>query len=159
MIHELIGSAAVIASLESRTKDEAIAEMVRAARAHGLVTEKAARIVLRKVREREQLGSTGIGNGIAVPHVKLDPAADARVPGVAMVLARSVDGLDYDAVDGRPVHTLFLIVAPSTAAEAHLRVLKWVSTLARNADFRRFVQNCETEAKIRDLLREMTGPA
>lgn len=156
MITELIGSAVVVERLDASDKDDAIAEMIRAARQHGLVGERAATIVLQKVRERERLGSTGIGNGIAVPHVKLDPIEDAKVEKVAMVLARSPAGLDYDAVDGRPVHTLFLIVAPATAADEHLAVLRWVSTLARNADFRRFILDCDGEVEIRDLLREMS---
>ncbi|MHC5071994.1 MAG: PTS sugar transporter subunit IIA, partial [Planctomycetota bacterium] len=61
------------------------------------------------------------------------------------------------AIDGQPVHTLFLVMGPANDPEGHLQALRWVSTLARNADFRRFVLSAETEAEIRDLLEEMSN--
>ena len=76
-----------------------------------------------------------------------------------MALARSQEGIEYQAIDGRSVQTLFLIVAPSDQAEAHLEALRWISTLARNADFRRFVLSAAGADEIRELLREMSAPA
>lgn len=155
MISELIDNAVLLASLSATAKDGALVEMVGAATEHAGLDSKAAEVVLAKLRAREEVGSTGIGNGIAVPHAKV-PADEAPVDKVSLVLALSKDGLEYDAVDGRPVHTLFLIIAPEDSGDQHHTVLRWVSTLARNADFRRFVLDCETPESIRELLVEMT---
>jgi PTS system nitrogen regulatory IIA component len=107
--------------------------------------------VRKKIIERENLGSTGIGNGIAVPHVK-----DRGIERISLVLARSNDGIDFAAVDGRDVNTVFTIFAPEDHADEHLQILRWISVLARNADFRSFVRNASGEAEIRDLLHEMS---
>jgi mannitol/fructose-specific phosphotransferase system IIA component (Ntr-type) len=85
-----------------------------------------------------------------VPHVKLD-----TIQQTSIVLARSQDGIEFEAIDGRPVHTVFLILAPAAAAEEHLHLLRWISGLARSADFRRFLGQAKDEAEIRELLREM----
>lgn len=154
MIEELIESAVVVECLESTDKNSALREIVQAMIAADAVAEQAADEIGRKVSAREAKGSTGIGHGIAVPHVKL---ADA--PGLVLALARSQAGLDYQAIDGQPVHTIFFIVANEDRTEDHLAALRWVSTLARNADFRRFVLSAPGEAQIRDLLREMSAPA
>jgi mannitol/fructose-specific phosphotransferase system IIA component (Ntr-type) len=159
MIAELIDNAVLLASLSATSKDAALVEMVGAATQHAGLDAAAAEVVLTKLRAREEVGSTGIGNGIAVPHAKVGAGDGVTVERVALVLALSRDGLEYDAVDGRPVHTLFLIVAPEDSGDQHHTVLRWVSTLARNADFRRFVLDCETPEAIRELLVEMTEDA
>jgi mannitol/fructose-specific phosphotransferase system IIA component (Ntr-type) len=150
MIQSLIDSALILEALAATSKQEAIDEILTASTEAGRVTKANAAKVRDKIVEREARGSTGIGNGVAVPHVKLDTIEDT-----AIVLARSPDGIEYEAIDGRPVHTVFLILAPADAAEEHLQLLRWISGLARNADFRRFLGQAKDEAEIRDLLREM----
>lgn len=153
MIPKLIESTLILSSLSTSDKDGALDEILAAAVAEGRLAKKLLAPVRKKMVERERLGSTGIGNGIAVPHVK-----HAGIERVEMVLARSESGIDYAAVDGRAVHTIFMILAPEVAPDDHLKLLRWVSSLARSADFRRFVMQAEGEAEIRELLREM-GPA
>lgn len=154
MIEELIQSTVILEALASVDKEAALDEMLQGLVAAGRVGEENVSQIVERLREREALGSTGIGNGVAVPHVKTD-----RVASVAMALARSAEGIEYQAIDGRSVRTFFLIVAPADQADAHLEALRWISTLARNADFRRFVLLAESADEIRDLLREMSGPA
>ncbi len=146
----VVESAMVLETLEAATKDDAIDEILAAVVAAGRLTKARATKIRKKIAEREELGSTGIGNGVAVPHVKVEGVTETL-----MVLGRSVTGIDYDSVDGRPVHTVFFLVAPKDAAESHLRLLRWISGLARNPDFRRFVQSARSEADIRALLRQM----
>jgi mannitol/fructose-specific phosphotransferase system IIA component (Ntr-type) len=152
MISALIESAVIIQSLVSSTKEGALAEMMEAMVAARRVLQKDAPPIAKQLREREVLGTTGIGNGVAVPHVK-----SALVAQLSLLVARSAVGIDYQAIDGKPVHTVFLIVAPADQAEQHLKALRWISTLARSADFRRFVLSAKTDADIRDLLREMSS--
>lgn len=153
MIRNLIDSALILEDLAAGSRDDAIDEMLVAAVAAGRLTKGKRANVRKRLLERETLGSTGIGNGVAVPHVKLDAVSETL-----MVLARSSAGLDYCAVDGRPVHSVFLVVAPKDATTEHLQLLRWISGLARNADFRRFLKSADGEREIRDLLVEM-GPA
>ncbi|MGA1608039.1 MAG: PTS sugar transporter subunit IIA [Planctomycetota bacterium] len=150
MIQALIDSALILQALVATSKQEAIDEILDATTAAGLIPAAVATTVGQKIAEREARGSTGIGNGVAVPHVKLD-----TIQQTSIVLARSQDGIEYEAIDGRPVHTVFLILAPANAAEEHLQLLRWISGLARNADFRRFLGQAKDETEIRDLLCEM----
>ncbi|MEM6453821.1 MAG: PTS sugar transporter subunit IIA [Acidobacteriota bacterium] len=89
-----------------------------------------ANALYRKLDERESLGSTGIGGGVAIPHCKVDGLDDV-VLAVGMTRNRDV-GVDFDAVDGQPVHLFFVIVSPAKAPAAHLQCLaaisKWVKT-------------------------------
>ena len=88
---------------------------------------------LRKVlEERELLASTAIGDGIAIPHGKLD-----SVEQLVGTLGRSVAGLEFDSIDGKPTHLVFMLVAPSSSTGIHLKALARLSRLFRDADFRR----------------------
>jgi mannitol/fructose-specific phosphotransferase system IIA component (Ntr-type) len=91
---------------------------------------------------------------VAVPHVKGDDVARPT-----LVLARCKKGLDWNAIDGRLVHSLFLLMSPSAEPETHLQGLRWIATLARSADFRRFLLDARDAAAMRDLLREMSAKA
>ncbi len=152
MLKDLIDSALIIESLQATSKEDVLDEILQAAVKAKMVPAKKSPALRKLLQKREELGSTGIGNGIAVPHVK-----SAEVAKTNMVLARSGDGIPYAAVDGKDVHTLFMLLAPEDAAEDHLQVLRWISTLARSGDFRRFVTGAAGEAEIRDLLHEMCG--
>ena len=151
MISQLIDSAVILPHVNATTKLDVLREVVDALVAAGRLDAVCAGTVGDLLAARETLGSTGIGNGIAVPHVKSD-----EVKELGLALARAPDGIEYAAIDGRPVQTLFLLVAPADDPEAHLQALKWVSSLARNSDFRRFVQSAAAEQDIRELLHEMS---
>lgn len=154
MITKLITSATIIESLAASTKPEVLAEMLRAGVDAGVLGAKSTPALRKKLAEREALGTTGIGNGVAVPHVK-----SRSIPEIGMILGRSIEGIDYNALDGKPVHTVFLLVAPPSQSEAHLQSLRWIASLARNADFRRFALSAPGVTEIRELLREMSSSA
>jgi mannitol/fructose-specific phosphotransferase system IIA component (Ntr-type) len=151
MIDKLIDSALVISALESTTKSDALDEMLGAAVDAGKIAVAQRPALRKKLLERESAGSTGIGNGIAVPHLK-----SKKITETVLVLGRATGGIPYQAVDGRDVQTIFMVMAPEDAPDEHLKVLRWISTLARNADFRRFVQSAPDAGAIRELLREMS---
>jgi nitrogen PTS system EIIA component len=150
MIQKLVDSAAILAEVKATTKESALKELLTLAQEAGAFPKKAGAVLAKKIAEREALGSTGIGNGVAVPHVKGED-----VKQVSLVLGRSPAGIEWHAIDGRPVHTIFLLTAPPTEAELHLKCLRWISGLARSADFRRFFLDAADAAAIRDLLSEM----
>ena len=150
MIRSLVDSAVLVAEVAAKNKDSALKELVAAAQTAGSFDEKTAKLLCKRLQDRETIGSTGLGNGVAVPHVKGDDLAR-----VTMVLARSKKGLEWQAIDGRPVHVLFLLVSPAGEPELHLQCLRWIAGLARSADFRRFLMAAPDVKGMRELLREM----
>lgn len=150
MLKKLVETALIETSIEETDKSKVLGRMLSGLAAAGRVPAEHLPALEKRLLAREELGSTGIGNGIAVPHVKA-----AEVETMTIIVARLADGIDYEAIDGRPVQGIFMIVAPQEAPEEHLQALRWVSSLARSADFRRFLGGAVSEREIRDLLVEM----
>lgn len=146
----LIEKALILDAVDGTEKGEVLPQILQAACGEGLFPKKVLPVLRKKILEREGMGSTGIGNGVAVPHVKAD-----ELESPWLVVARSVDGIEFESIDGRPVHTLFMLGSPAAQAEDHLQCLRWISTLARDADFRRFFLDAADGAAIRELLVEM----
>lgn len=120
----------VISRLTGTGKGEVLAEMSAHLAKHQSGIDP---LALRKVlEERELLASTAIGDGIAIPHGKLD-----TVEHLVGTLGRSVAGLEFDSIDGKPTHLVFMLVAPSSSTGIHLKALARLSRLFRDADFRR----------------------
>ena len=103
--------------------------------------------ILRALIERENLGSTGIGQGIAIPHGKTD-----KVDGLVAVLGVSRKGVNFEALDGEPVYILFLLVAPKDTAGPHLKALAQISRLLRDTYFCELIRQCKTPKDIFDLI-------
>ena len=152
MIPQLIDAAALLGELQATTKEAALKELLAAALAAGAFPAKAQKGLQKRLSDREAIGSTGLGNTVAVPHVKGDEVARTT-----LVLARCKTGIEWQAIDGRPVHTIFLLVSPASEPESHLQCLRWIASLARSADFRRFLHEAKDPSAMRELLREMTA--
>jgi nitrogen PTS system EIIA component len=151
MIRKLVDSALILPDLQAKTKEAALKELLQAAQDGGAFAKKASAGLNKRLAERELLGSTGIGNGVAVPHVKSED-----IKTLTLVLGRARKGIEYQAIDGQKTQILFLLLAPQDAAEDHLRCLRWISGLARSADFRRFFIDVADAKGIRELLLEMS---
>jgi mannitol/fructose-specific phosphotransferase system IIA component (Ntr-type) len=115
--------------LESRTKDELLREMVYIVAGEDREDQEE---VLRAVREREAVLSTGIGHGVAIPHGKSSAVAELR-----MAAGTAQSPVEFDALDGQPVALFFLLVGPETAAGPHIKALSRISRLVRNDIVRR----------------------
>ena len=87
--------------------------------------------IVEAIVERERLGSTGFGGGIAIPHGKHDSVKE-----LVGVLGRSVAGLEFESIDGKPTHLVFMLVAPTNSAGTHLKALARLSRLFRDTHFR-----------------------
>src|SRR6202140_451140 len=130
---DLVAPQAVVPALKVNNKKQAIQEL--AARAAAL-TGQGEREILEILQQREKLGSTGIGNGIAIPHGKL-----VKLDRLFGLFARLDRPIDFDALDGQPVDLVFLLLAPEAAGADHLKALARVARLLRNE---------ETAARLRD---------
>lgn len=140
----------VFDSLEAVAKEDAITEMVNGLKRERLIKPNAGKDIVSSLMKREEIGSTGIGNGVAIPHARVD-----RVEELVLALGRSQAGVSFDSIDGEPVYMIFLIVSPGDDSELHLQALKWVSGLARNKDFCRFFRAAKDPKEILSLLKEM----
>ncbi len=129
LLTELLSADRVKVPLSSRTKNEVLEELVNLA-ADGRPEADAAAI-LASVREREQVLSTGIGSGVAIPHGKT-PHIDQLV--LTAGVAR--EAIDFDALDGKPVRLFFLLVGPESASGAHVKALSRISRLLRREQLR-----------------------
>mgnify|MGYP001620148700 FL=1 len=104
--------------------------------------------VVKALLDRENLGSTGIGQGIAIPHGKTD-----RVKELVAVLGISRKGVNFDALDGEAVYIFFLLVAPKDTAGPHLKALAQISRLLRDSYFCELMKRCHTPEELYELIK------
>ncbi len=100
------------------------------------------------IHERESIMSTGIGSGVAIPHVRID-----NVPKPAVGLGICKDGLNFETFDGQPVHVIVLFAMPSNSHREYLSILSRVMTKLRMPDFRAQFLGCDSPAEVAELLR------
>lgn len=137
----------VIADLQARTKKEVLAELIQplTTKWPDMDLEKVLSILL----DREALGTTGIGDGIAIPHGKLEGLEE-----VVLVVGRSFEGLDFASLDHQPCHIFFLVLAPEKVAGMHLRILAHISRLLQDPSFRQAFLKAPDRKAIESLLKE-----
>jgi PTS system nitrogen regulatory IIA component len=123
-IAELLQPAGVVAGLKATNKRHLLQELAAAA---ARLTGADERAVLDVLVERERLGTTGVGRGIAIPHAKID-----GLPRLVGLFARLETPIDFEAVDDEPVDLVFLLIAPEAAGAEHLKALARVSRLLRD---------------------------
>ena len=140
---------AIIHDLQVGSKEEAIRAMVAGLKDAGSISADEEENIVGKLLEREQLGSTGIGNGVAVPHTK-HPSADDLVATVAI----AKEGVEFDSLDGGPVFILFLLISPPDRSGDHLRGLENISRHLRNQKFCSFLRQAKSQEDIIELLKE-----
>ena len=115
------------------------------ARAHGLEPGRLTEVLL----EREKLGSTGVGDGVAIPHGKLP-----GVPNLLAAFGRSKRGVDFAAIDGKPTYLFFVLFAPENSAGIHLKALARISRLFKQPQFRQAILSAEGAPAIFRLISE-----
>ena len=140
---------AIIPALEANSKEAAIRGMVESLKNAGSINADDEEGIVQAILKREELGSTGIGNGVAVPHTK-HPSVDKLVATVAL----SEDGVDFASLDGEAVHILFLLVSPPDRPGDHLRGLENISRHLRHPSFCNFLKQSKTQEAIVELLQE-----
>ena len=151
-LSELLCEELICPRLQAGARDEAVRELLDTLVKAGKLAEDRVEPVFDAIIGREALGSTAIGRGAAVPH--------ARAPGVdqvLMALGLSRPGVEFNALDGEVVHSIFLVVGPQEAAEDYLAVMATISRLLHNEDFRRFLASAHSSGEVLDLIAEMGG--
>ena len=133
--------------LKGSTKDDVLRELVQVITHNDDVQEPEE--VLRAVREREAVLSTGIGNGVAIPHGK-----SALVPDLVMAAGRTAGPVEFDSLDGEPVRLLFMLIGPETAAGPHIKALSRISRLIRKDSVRESLINATSAEEFYQRLKE-----
>jgi len=108
------------------------------------------RSLLQVLLERERLGSTGIGDGIALPHGKL-----AELSNLLISFGRSTNGLDFDSIDEQPAYLFFLLLAPENSAGMHLTALAKISRMLKDANFRQRLMGAKSKNEIYKVILDM----
>ncbi len=145
-ITELIGSGGVVANLRVTSKKQALQELAKRA---AELTGQPERAIFEVLIERERLGTTGVGNGIAIPHGKL-----ADLERLYGLFARLETPIDFDAIDEQPVDLICVLLAPETAGADHLKALARVSRLLRDRAACHKLRGTDSAEAIRALLTE-----
>jgi PTS system nitrogen regulatory IIA component len=143
-IVEFLRSDCIVDNLTGRTGPAVLAELCRplaqAQKADG-------QRLLDTLLEREKLGSTGIGEGVAIPHGKV-----AGLPALIASFGRSTEGVDFRAIDGRPTNLFFALFAPENSAGAHLKALARISRIFKNPAFREAILKAPDALEIYRLI-------
>jgi fructose PTS system EIIBC or EIIC component len=147
LLSELLTPERIKIPLVSVTKDDLLGELVQVVGSTTPVHD--INDVLRAVREREEVLSTGIGNGVAIPHGK-----SAAVPSLAMAAGVTREPVDFEALDGKPVSLFFLLIGPESAAGQHVKALSRISRLLRRDSFRQRLCDAATPEEFFEVLRE-----
>ncbi len=146
---DFVSREAIRAQLTARDKEGAIREMVQALLDAGKIDGDEIESIVKAILKREELGSTGIGRGVAVPHTK-HPSVERLVGTVAI----SANGVDFASLDGESVQLFFLLVSPPDRPGDHLRALENISRRLRDDTFCRFLKQAKGTEDILTLLDE-----
>jgi PTS system nitrogen regulatory IIA component len=147
--NDFVSVTAIRAELGSDTKEGVIRELVGALVAAGELAESELESIFKAIMKREELGSTGIGRGVAVPHTK-HPSVEKLIGTVGV----SADGIDFNSLDGEKVQLFFLLISPPDRPGDHLRALENISRQLRDDTFCRFLKQAKSAEDIQQLLEE-----
>ena len=140
-LSEIIEEVNIIPELKANDKKGVLEELSEVISDHEPSIEKG--VLVNVLVERERLGSTGIGDGVAIPHGKLNSVAHPIVS-----FGRSKEGLDFDSIDGQPTYLFFLLIAPEDSSGIHLQVLAKIAKILKSSDFREKLIAAETREKL-----------
>lgn len=146
---DFVATDAIRSHVTAATKEGVIREMAQALVAAGRIAAGDLEGIVKAIMKREDLGSTGIGRGVAVPHTK-HPSVSRLVGTVAV----SPEGIEFESLDGEPVHLFFLLVSPPDRPGDHLRALENISRQLRDDGFCKLLKATKGPLEIQNLLEE-----
>lgn len=141
---------AAIPELRASDRDGVIEELVSALGQAGKFDKSKCKEITREVIKRENEASTGLGKGVAVPHVKHKAAKE-----VIATIGQSSAGIDFFALDKQPVYSVILLISPADDPDKHLQAMESIFKHLQKERFRKFLRQCRTKEQIEDLLDEV----
>ncbi len=138
----------IVFDLKATSKEAVIEELVDLINLSNMVSDKD--MLLKDIKDREELVTTGIGYGVAFPHAKTK-----SVKGIVIAFGRSNDGIDFEAIDHKPVNLFFIIAAPEDAIGAHLNVMSRLSYLMKSEENRQTLMTVTSPGEVLELIDQV----
>jgi mannitol/fructose-specific phosphotransferase system IIA component (Ntr-type) len=148
-LSDIIVTGAIISDLEQTTRDQAIERLITALADAGAISRRTVDEAIAAVLAREKQATTGIGKGVALPHAKI-----ASVKKVVGTIGRSSAGIDFSALDSKPVHIVILLLSSPDEPDEHLQAMETIFKHVQQDIFRKFLRQSETAEAIADLIQE-----
>jgi len=150
-ILDFLSESCILTELEGKTKKVVVTELVE------VLAQKKSQLknvdnVVEAIMKRESTGSTGIGQGVAIPHAKSEDVSK-----IVASLGISKAGIDFDSLDGEPVYIIFLMVAPPESISEHLQAIAKISRLLKDKFFRQSLRDAQTPSEIIKIIKEEDG--
>jgi PTS system nitrogen regulatory IIA component len=140
-LSEILNPDNILPDLRAKDKKEVLEELVDVIVSHDPTLDKSS--LVKVLLDRERLGSTGIGDGIAIPHGKF---RGLKHPVISF--GRSLEGIDFDSMDGQPSFLFFLLVAPEDSASIHLKALAKIAKILKNSSFRNVLMQARSRKEL-----------
>ena len=148
-LSDIIVADTVIPELAAKTRDDAIVELVESLAAAGVVAKKSVPEIIKAVLKREAQATTGIGKGVALPHAKMK-----GIKKPVGTIGRSSEGIDFSALDSKPVHSVILLLSSPDNPDEHLQAMEIIFKHVQRDMFRKFLRQSQTKAAITELIQE-----
>ena len=148
-LSDIMVTDAIVPELAAKTRDEAITELIDSLAAAGAISKKSVRDVAKAVLAREGQATTGIGKGVALPHAKLK-----GIKKPIGTIGRSSEGIDFAALDSKPVYSVILLLSSPDNPDEHLQAMETIFKHVQRDIFRKFLRQSETKESIIDLIKE-----
>jgi nitrogen PTS system EIIA component len=148
-LSDIMVTDAIVPELKAKTRDEAISELVEMMASAGAISKKSVKDVTKAILAREAQATTGIGKGVALPHAKLK-----GVKKPLATIGRSGEGIDFAALDSKPVYIVILLMSNPDNPDEHLQAMETIFKHVQRDMFRKFLRQSETREAIVDLIQE-----
>jgi mannitol/fructose-specific phosphotransferase system IIA component (Ntr-type) len=148
-LSDIVVADAIIPELKAKTRDEAIVELVESLAGAGAIPKKSVKEIIKAIMTREAQATTGIGKGVALPHAKLK-----GIKKPIGTIGRSSEGIDFSALDSKPVYSVILLMSSPDNPDEHLQAMETIFKHVQRDIFRKFLRQSETKEAIVDLIRE-----
>jgi nitrogen PTS system EIIA component len=148
-LSDIMVADAIVPELKAKTRDEAIAELIEMLAAGGAIPKKNVKDITKAVLAREAQATTGIGKGVALPHAKLK-----GVKKPLATIGRSSEGIDFAALDSKPVYSVILLLSNPDNPDEHLQAMETIFKHVQRDIFRKFLRQSETKEAIVELIQE-----
>lgn len=149
---DYLSESTVCMELQGQEREEAIRSLLEQVVDGRLMSQDLVDKAMSRIIDREKLGSTAIGKGVAVPHARLD-GLDKPV----VAFGYSSRGVEFNALDGEPVHEVFLVVAPRDHTDEYVAIMESITRLVQDPDFRRFAAQSSNAREVIELVAEMSS--
>ncbi len=149
-LRELLNKNCINLNLEAKDKVGHIKEMVALLSAAGKITAGKSDIICEKIMEREKMGSTGIGDGVAIPHIKTED-----VDKIVGAFGISKKGIEFDSLDGQPVYLSFLLLTPQGEKNNHLQALAEISAFFKDNQSRNELMEMDSSKKAYKYIKKL----